>query len=310
MNRQIVDNSDITVLILHDRLGTTTPRAESGTAEEARRFLASIRAGEDRRLLCFFKSSIDLKVSNLSELKRVEEFREYLGDEGVFYVMFETTAEFTSMVDVHLTKAVASYKAKAAISEYIDTAESDEVTDHELGVLDVAERLEDSWTSVRQLIGEYSKAVDQVNKAMNDGTDAAKALPENASIKARKLVVNQVTENMTQFSASGEGLNDKLLDIFSQNADDILAMVEFNVSRESPEDIAPLIDPLANMVETLSGTSAAMKNFRDVVASLPNLTAEMRKAKRKVVGTLSSLDSIINSYKARLVSVVAAHKAV
>lgn len=54
VNQEIVDSSDIIVVVLHDRLGTPTATESSGTVEEAKRFLSAIRSGENRKIFCIF----------------------------------------------------------------------------------------------------------------------------------------------------------------------------------------------------------------------------------------------------------------
>jgi hypothetical protein len=97
INSQLVDDADIVFGIFYHRLGTSTPRAVSGTAEEIER---SVDAG---KFVHLYFSERDLPYySDLDQFKALREFRSRLQDRGLvktFKVESELWAEVSRALD-------------------------------------------------------------------------------------------------------------------------------------------------------------------------------------------------------------------
>jgi hypothetical protein len=79
INRQLCDRADLGVVLIHDRIGSPTPRYPSGTVEEAEIILDRIEQGDNVDLLVFFRRpSISVNKESLDNLRRVLEFRNRL----------------------------------------------------------------------------------------------------------------------------------------------------------------------------------------------------------------------------------------
>jgi hypothetical protein len=78
INTQLVDNADIVIAIFSHRLGTPTPRAQSGTAEEVDR---SIQSGKLVHL--YFRNSTAPYSADEEQLARLREFRWSMESEGL-----------------------------------------------------------------------------------------------------------------------------------------------------------------------------------------------------------------------------------
>lgn len=87
INTQMVDRSDALVAIFGSRLGTPTKDYISGTVEEINEHR---KAGKP--VMVFFSESYDSDV-DIEELKRLQEFRKSLGNEGL-YEMYSDAADF------------------------------------------------------------------------------------------------------------------------------------------------------------------------------------------------------------------------
>src|SRR5690349_17827035 len=71
INRQVVDHCDMAVGVFWTRLGTPTPDAESGTAEE----IARVGQAGKPVMLYFSKAKVDLDSVNLEEYARLRQFK-------------------------------------------------------------------------------------------------------------------------------------------------------------------------------------------------------------------------------------------
>jgi hypothetical protein len=104
ITHQFGDAFDIYVGILGTRFGTPTPRAGSGTEEEFENALNRFRKNSTTvRVLFYFKrTSEDAFAIDITQLSKVQEFRERLPARGVIYRDFGDTAAFTTLVQDHL----------------------------------------------------------------------------------------------------------------------------------------------------------------------------------------------------------------
>lgn len=118
---QYVTNSQIPpyeffVGIIADRLGTPTPRANSGTEEEFDRAIDCIRDGRDVEILLFF-SNKPVRIGELDphQLMLVHYFRQRAQALGVLFHTYHDDAEFRSLVRKSLKAAYLKHCRTAAI---------------------------------------------------------------------------------------------------------------------------------------------------------------------------------------------------
>jgi len=113
INRQLPD-VDIVVGIFWKRLGTPTPRAESGTAEEIEAAIERWRERGGIEILTYFNQSpYTLDGSELSQLERLFAFREKLKEQGILFWTYDGVPDFEAKVRQHLTAAVRDWPASA-----------------------------------------------------------------------------------------------------------------------------------------------------------------------------------------------------
>jgi hypothetical protein len=93
INRQ-TKNLDILICVVGERMGTSTPRADSGTEEEFDRTIEAIQRGEKIEVLLFF-SNIEVKPHDLdpNQIFLVHAFRERVSMIGVLYQLFNSHKE-------------------------------------------------------------------------------------------------------------------------------------------------------------------------------------------------------------------------
>lgn len=91
INSQLVDNSDIVIVIFNSKIGQATPRAISGTAEELERAV-----GQGKHVHVFF-SDAPVSRDALESAKEVEEFKKSLETKGL-YGSFSDAADLAYQV--------------------------------------------------------------------------------------------------------------------------------------------------------------------------------------------------------------------
>lgn len=91
INAQLVDNSDIVIVIFNSKIGQATPRAISGTAEELERAVS-----QGKHVHVFF-SDAPVSRDALESAKEVEEFKKSLEAKGL-YGSFSDAADLAFQV--------------------------------------------------------------------------------------------------------------------------------------------------------------------------------------------------------------------
>jgi hypothetical protein len=107
LNKKLIDNSDLLVAILHSKLGTPTPNANSGTVEEIREFIT--QKGPRRAMLYFCKRPLPVDIDP-AELTRLNEFKTNMRQQGL-YAEYTTRDEFQEQLYRHIDVKVQQFLA-------------------------------------------------------------------------------------------------------------------------------------------------------------------------------------------------------
>ena len=102
INSQLVDNCDILIGTFWTRLGTSTGKAPSGTAEEIEEFRA-----RGRPVLLYFSSAPVVPESlELDQYGALTEYRRSLGDEGLYFT-YDSLNQLRQLIQGHISATMA-----------------------------------------------------------------------------------------------------------------------------------------------------------------------------------------------------------
>ncbi len=99
INEQIQDDYDIFIGIIKKRLGTPTPRADSGTVEEFERAYARNKATKIPKIMFYLHSSS-------CTIPEVKNFTNRLENLGVYYWQYENKENIAYFWRIHLSKII------------------------------------------------------------------------------------------------------------------------------------------------------------------------------------------------------------
>lgn len=138
-------NYDVYIGIIGKRIGSETPRTESGTIEEYQRAYEDyLSEPQSKKILFYFKiEKIPSDKINTKEISKVNDFRKQLEENGVYYWKYKTIFEFRMNLHFHLYSHAIDYYFK------LD--------------LDVKE---DSYEYLQECIEEGNKYMDLVNECI------------------------------------------------------------------------------------------------------------------------------------------------
>lgn len=112
INRQAGSSIDIFIGLMHDRIGSATPRADSGTIEEYERALKLVRRSGNTKIMFYFKDTIDsLSAVNPDQLQAVNCFKNKLVQDGVLYRSFKDSNSFERRIRDDLERKIFEFIA-------------------------------------------------------------------------------------------------------------------------------------------------------------------------------------------------------
>ncbi len=116
---------DILVCLIGTRMGTPTPRANSGTEEEFDRAIEAILSGKPVQVLLFF-GNIPARPQSLdpNQLLLVRAFREKASRLGVLYHTYADHKELRNLVRISLREAYELLCGNSATNRYLPKTEN------------------------------------------------------------------------------------------------------------------------------------------------------------------------------------------
>lgn len=172
VGNQILKDYDILIALIGRRLGTQTPRAESGTVEEIEHAIKKDgSAFENHHIQVFFKEvQISIHNVDIEEISRVRKFRESLGDRGVLYRDFKDAKQLQSHVRGGLKQALRSWESNRQTVESTAELANQEKTSNasqnqnnaieDIGVLDYLEMHEEGLKEASEHLDHSSKRLE------------------------------------------------------------------------------------------------------------------------------------------------------
>src|ERR1700733_6869973 len=111
INRQTAE-LDILLCIIGSRMGTRTPRANSGTEEEFDRAINDVVLGRRVQVLLFFSNSlVRLQDVDPQQLFLIKAFQTKASRLGVLYQFYNDTDSFRHLVKISLQEAYSAQKS-------------------------------------------------------------------------------------------------------------------------------------------------------------------------------------------------------
>lgn len=307
INTQINDAYDIFVAIFWGRIGSPTKEYDSGTLEELDRAYKKYLG--DRKsidILVYFKDQpIAPSKIDVQQLAKLSEVKHMLGEQGGLYWMFDNTKDFESMLRVHLSKVAQEWSLKIGKAQR-ETNEKDEQEknivvnefDDEIddyGLLDYIEVYEDRMYEMTSSISSINEATQDVGQQLSrraaDIESLKNTIGDVNQREARKIIkmsgddmerYSEILETQIKTMSKSRG------DAFEALSKALAMYVDFREEGEQ-NDLLELEDSLIMMTGSARGGVSALKGFKDVVSTLPKLTIQLNKSKRKTVRTLDSL---------------------
>ena len=312
INEQIPDDYDLFVGIMWCRYGTPTGRAGSGTVEEFERAKARYDADSSAvKLMVYFKDEpISPSRVDPSQLTKVNEFRDSLGDEGLLYWKFTGIDHFERLIRLHLIRQVQAWRARLELPDATVTAASaatgvgeDQIheDDDDQGILDLMEIFETRFEELTSVSDRITHATEDIGQKMNDRSAEIENLPRdsqgNTNPKDAKRLITKAASDMAQYTARIEAELPLFRDAMNTGMNSFIRAATMSVDLSSNEDDAEQakegLDAIIELRRSLGSTKESTSEFRETIAALPRMTSHLNRAKR---GVTSALDSLLDEF--------------
>lgn len=302
VNSQITDEYDIFIGILWGRIGTETPRSQSGTIEEFERAYARWQSDSCAVEIMFYFKDTPIKPSAIDtqQLLKVQKFRESLGDEGIYHWSFQGLENFESSVRAHLSSVAQKWAKKyagSATSSSIMPAPASappsppslpESEEDDLGFFDHIELFESSMERMVAALNGVADATVTVGEHMNLRSAEINEIgdikdPER--LKRAKRTMKFAAEDMGRFS---DMLANQLPLMTSSRKDAFEALSKAlslysDFEHDDSQDIDDLEVALKSMTTAGGGALVSINGFRSTVDGMPRMTSDLNRAKRRVL---------------------------
>ncbi len=302
INRELDENTDILVILMHSRAGSSTNSAISGTIEEFERVHSSIEGRNANIHVCaYFCVAPISPLSDFRQLQKVQEFRDRVQSLNYLTKDYEKATDLSMFLVHHLVEKArncasfsasgesgASIPAKSDVLRGIVSSTFDLDDEEKLGPLDyeniVTEKLQrstDLLRSVGALVAEYAVIMTADSKRMSESADAiARGLPVD-----KLSVVNVFAKNLSDHLERFEPVVREFETDFSTGCAGTLSIVQ-----EWPVESDLSATSMIEFVEIVDSVLVDLVALRDVsisipiqLQSFPGLSQQMKRARNRAI---------------------------
>lgn len=304
LNKQFAEDYDIFVGILWARLGTPTKRDTSGTSEEFHKALSKHQAApEAMRLMLYRKTEpVDPSSVDIEQLRAVQEFFESTKADGVLFQKFGNTTEFENLLRLHLVEEAHSFgrdwgkkgdasEVRAAPSTSFEgpsDVSSPNMDEVEVGVLDLL-------TDTHDGIGRASESLEIVTNAMRQlgerVQERGRSVRNGDQSPARlRHFGNSVADDFDEFAGRAEvefvTFSKSQTTAFAAFKDMLPLLSDFDYPGMGAS-LARLQGQLEESIDATTGAIEAIDEFDAGIGSLPRLTTQFNRARRRTLAIVS-----------------------
>jgi hypothetical protein len=305
INEQIGLNYDVFIGIFWGRIGTPTPRADSGTLEEFHRAYKQFAANKAfPEIMIYFKdAAIQPSKIDTEQLQRVKDFRESLAGKGGLYSMFEDQAGFESSLRSHLSALAQKFSIgqrsgmllrNTNIREQSNRALPEVTEEDDYGYLDYTEIHTSRQEEINTAMNVISEAVIRLGEQLTQRTSEMGTIDKSSTKDVRRNA-KRAADDMNSFAdvvSTQVGIMSAARKVAYDALSNALALQTDFTTNHS--DLAVLKETLISVIESIDSAKSSTSAMRTSTNSLPRITKELNIAKRAVV---SNLDLVISEFE-------------
>lgn len=316
INEQIVSDYDVFIGILWGRVGTPTPRAESGTIEEFERAYFRFKSGENTpEIMLYFKDApIAPSKIDIHQMEKLQSFRHSLSDKGGLYSVFEDQASFESSVRAHLSAIAQKFAEQIRNAAVIRTSVqplADQIPpiateEDDYGYIDYIEIHESRQAEMLAAIMAINEATVRVGELINLRSAEMRS-EATTDAKAARRLFKRAADDMNSYADSMKthvvALSTARQAAFSALSNALALKIDF---ADGQKDLHFSRNTLRSLIDGTTTAREGMVGMRAAAAGLPRISKEINQAKRVVVTQIDAFLSEIENISSTVTNIVEA----
>lgn len=305
INNQIPDDYDIFIGIMWSKFGTPTSREDSGTKEEFMKAYERWARGNQQEmiLMFYFKNApIMIEQIDLVQILFLKGFKQELGPKGGLYWEYRDTEEFKNFVRIYLNLALTnlvkqnngheSNQITISSNSLVTVINNEEI--EEIGILDL-------YAASIEKLNEINAVIENITRYVSEYTDKTVertmqlnrlvSASESTRIRETKRIVDNAAEDLTNLAERTaveipifKGLYEEATRGLSTT---YTIVKKFDVPNHEEND--NVRNTLFVLKSAITRSTMSTLEFRDVIGSMSNSTANMNKAQKKSNVVLNEL---------------------
>lgn len=306
-------NYDALICLFWKRIGSSTPRAISGTVEEYELALKRRAAGENVEISIYFKTEPYLPAAqDVEQITLLEKFKADCHDAGALSGSYADRERLASHIDLlldrlarqfgesrHLVSSSYSSSTAITINKHLPGA-NPKSEDDEPGFLDAVEAVESASAEVTNVLNEQSSDLDAYTEFMKRSTQELSELntSSDGNASAKKAVINGVAEELSRLSNTMDSRNERFESSQLKMLSNLRAMVNLSYDYIDDQDydwnsLEDLNVSVGELNDSMIENNISILDLIESVESMPRSTTEFNKSRRKFISTAKTYVSIV-----------------
>lgn len=312
INEQINNDYDIFLGIMWQRIGSPTPREQSGTVEEFKQALKRNKDNPDNLQILFYFSEKPIPPSlvDSEQLNKLQDFKKELENEGVVYKPFQDISDFENLLRTHLlillnklgNTPIAETSATPELNQMVETPNSPNDSDGKLKVndygileyIDIANKKLVNATEVQYKISDLMADFGDKTRRRTNQINSLKS-QQNPNITRRLL--DEIADDLDHFSDQMEIEVSKFSDNFNDSIEFYgLGLIEStSLGPQNHQNLKITEESLDKLRPSIREQKDAMISLRDSISSIPRFTSKLNKAKLRATEILGDFITTLDS---------------
>jgi hypothetical protein len=318
VSSQVGDDYDALIAIFWARVGTETPRSQSGSIEEYERALSRHAAGEQVEIAFFFKDApVSLKEIDFLQAQAVDDLKARLHQDGALFKEFIDMSGLRYEVNLLLDRLSRRFNRDSRGSERVapsisnptsdvtdrqavDAAPADVHLNEEIGFIDISE----SMTTHSSIATEFlSEMTSRLNSMTQETSEVSSTLEELGKLGAAqphvvKPLIARITNGMDGFSDFLETRGSEYAEHSLGVAEDARSLIDLARDfQTSDASLGEFEGNLAILLGTMDEGLKSMGGMLDSTEGLPRMTVAFNHSRRRLANNLKQY--IADSQSAR-----------
>lgn len=299
VNGQLGADYEVLIGVFWSRVGSPTPRASSGSIEEIDIALRRFRNSQTLPLVMIYFKTAGIDPMNVEpgQLAMLRDLRNQLSDNGVLYKTFQDQVAFESLVRIDLARAlqhvVLMSTGQNEAESAIEQPSKESGPNSEQGILDYLDAYEEAFRRLLLLVNAQAESLDQLAESNKAHAAEINARAAEGDRRLLRRLINRSSESWNGFADEAETRAAELESVVVSGFSALSSAISLDSSSDSAARLE-LADTLSSLASSVAGSRDSSMSLRNTVAATPRMTAEMNRAKHRMVSVLERWNSVLS----------------